>query len=474
MTLLSIPNKLIKAGLISLCLLSPTAVLAVDSNNPSEYEQTQQSEAELAQMLAPIALYPDSLLTHILIAATYPLEVVQARRWEQQNASLDSEQKMQQAELQSWDPSVTALIAFPTVLEKLNEDLDWTQTLGEAFLQDEAYVLAGIQTLRQQADEADSFNDMDNMTVTRVEKQIIIEPAKPEVIYVPVYDTRVVYGHWHWHAYPPVYWHYPAYAYYRPHRPIYWGPSVYINFNYFFGAVHWSHHRVVVVNHRNTRYYRKPHKIAYSSGSKRWTHKPAHRRGVAYKAPKVSHRYDKARYNKAHSKTKVTHNRVNKAISKPVHRVDNKSGNKHNGHYTKQTQQQRVNKSLKDNKRHTNSPNKSVQNKSVNRQYASKNNASNKTINHSTKSRQYSKTPSYSSSKARSSHSGSKSSSYKQSVNKKSVNKKSVNKQSSSKNYASNRSASKNYASNQRSNNNRSSSHRASSSRSSAPKQKAR
>ena len=350
MTRLSIPKKLIKAGLFSVFLLSPSAVLAVDSNNDTQYEQTQLSEAQLAQMLAPIALYPDSLLTHILIAATYPLEIVQARRWEQQNNDLDSEQKMQQAEQQSWDPSVTALVAFPTVLEKLNEDLNWTQELGEAFLQDETTVLASIQTLRQQADEADSFNDMDNMTVTRVEKQIIIEPAKPEVIYVPVYDPRVVYGHWRWHAYPPVYWHYPAYAYYRPHRPIYWGPSVYINFNYFFGAVHWSHHRVVVVNHRNTRYYRKPHKIAYSSGSQRWKHKPAHRRGVAYKAPKVSHRYDKQRYNK----TKLAHKPVNRAVHKPSHKSNVKPSakpvNKHNGHYAKQTQQHRVNKALKENK----------------------------------------------------------------------------------------------------------------------------
>ncbi|MCL1068511.1 DUF3300 domain-containing protein [Shewanella olleyana] len=348
MTLLSIPNKLIKAGLFCLCLLSPTATLAVDSNNASEYEQTQQSEAELAQMLAPIALYPDSLLTHILIASTYPLEVVQAHRWVKENASLDSEQKMQQAELQSWDPSVTALTAFPTVLEKLNEDLDWTQTLGEAFLQDEAVVLAGIQTLRQQADEADSFSDMDNMTVTRVEKQIIIEPAKPEVIYVPVYDTRVVYGHWRWNAYPPVYWRYPAYAHHRPHhRPIYWGPSVYINFNYFFGAVHWSHHRVVVVNHRNTRYYRKPHKIAYSNGSQRWKHKPAHRRGVAYKAPRVSHKYDRARYNKSH---KLAH------TQKPAHK--GKSAQLHNSKPSHIAKQQRVNKALKNN--HNAKPNYSA------------------------------------------------------------------------------------------------------------------
>ncbi|WP_241906447.1 DUF3300 domain-containing protein [Shewanella sp. 10N.286.51.B7] len=341
MTLLSIPNKLLKAGLMSLCLLSPAA-LAVDSqsngNNDAQFEQSQLSEAQLAQMLAPIALYPDSLLTHILIAATYPLEIVQARRWEQQNSSLSSSQKMQQAEQQDWDPSVTALVAFPTVLEKLNEDLDWTQELGEAFLQDEAIVLASVQALRQQADEANSFDDMENMTITREEKQIIIEPARTEVVYVPYYDPRIVYGSWRWNAYPPVYWRYPSYVHYRPNRPIYWGPSVYINFNYFFGAVHWSNRRVVVINHHKTRYYRKPHKIAYSQGSHRWKHKPAHRRGVAYKAPRVSHKYDRARYNNSH---KLAH------AQKPGHK--GKPAQLHNSKPSHIAKQQRVNKALKNN-----------------------------------------------------------------------------------------------------------------------------
>ncbi|GIU50655.1 DUF3300 domain-containing protein [Shewanella sp. KT0246] len=451
---LSIPTKLIKTGLITLCLLSPTAALAVGSNtvernSDAQYEQTQPSEAQLAQMLAPIALYPDSLLTHILIAATYPLEIVQARRWEQQHNSLSSEQKMQQAELESWDPSVTALVAFPTVLEKLNEDLNWTQELGEAFLLDEAMVLASIQILRQQADEADSFNEMDNMTVTRVEKQIIIEPAQPEVIYVPVYDPRVVYGHWRWHAYPPVYWHYPAYAYYRPHRPIYWGPSVYINFNYFFGAVHWSHHRVVVVNHRNTRYYRKPHKIAYSTGSQRWKHKPAHRRGVAYKAPKVSHRYDKKRYNTASIAHKPAHKAAHKSSHKPAIKPVN---SKHKTNYAKQTQQSRVNKALKDNKRNTVSHNKSVKNKSVNQTAKVNHNRSNNSSNY--------KSPSYSNSqhKQSSQRASTQRSSTQRATTQRSSNQRAATQRSTAQSKSHNRSSSKSHSSH----------------RSSAPQQKAR
>ncbi|QIR16115.1 DUF3300 domain-containing protein [Shewanella aestuarii] len=267
------------------------------------------SEAELAQMLAPIALYPDSLLTHILIASTYPLELVQAQRWSKQYGELDTENKMKLAEEQTWDPSVIALVAFPSVLEKLNDDLEWTQNLGDAFLQDEEVVLNAVQTLRQEADKAKSFDGMDNMTVTRVEKKIIIEPAQPEVIYVPYYDPRVVYGTWRWHAYPPVYW-YTRPVLYGYHRPIYWGPRVHIGFNFFFGAVNWSSHRIVVINHRHSHYYKPARKIAYSNGAQRWKHKPTHRHGVAYRYSKVSKRYDTPQRYQHHQKTRDI---VNKA-----------------------------------------------------------------------------------------------------------------------------------------------------------------
>ena len=295
----------------------------------------QLTEAQLAQTLAPISLYPDSLLTHILIASTYPLEVVQANRWLKKQANVDVETRMQLAEQQSWDPSVIALTAFPSVLEKLNDDLEWTQNLGDAFLQDEESVLAMVQTLRRQADDANSFDDMDNMKVTKVEKQIIIEPAKPEVIYVPYYDSRVVYGNWYWHAYPPVYWYTrPVYAY---HRPIYWGPSVYINFNYFFGSVHWSHRKVVVINHHHSHYYKPSRKIAYSSGAKRWKHQPSHRHGVAYRSSVVSKRYDSPEryqhHQQAKSVRKVMHQQPRLNSSQAIHKID-------------QSAQHRVNQSL--------------------------------------------------------------------------------------------------------------------------------
>jgi hypothetical protein len=150
-------------------------------------------EAELAQLLAPIALYPDSLLTHILIASTYPVQLVQADRWRSQNHHFTANQAMKKAENKNWDPSVIALLAFPNLLERLSTDLDWTQKLGDAFLENEAAVLTTIQSLRRQADQADSLSKMDNMSVTRIEGQVVIEPVEKGVVYIPCYDPMVVY-----------------------------------------------------------------------------------------------------------------------------------------------------------------------------------------------------------------------------------------------------------------------------------------
>ncbi|WP_037428055.1 DUF3300 domain-containing protein [Shewanella colwelliana] len=278
---------------LSQLLLAPSALAL---NDPAErIEEIQFSEAELAQVLAPIALYPDSLLTHILIASTYPLEVVQANRWRNKYQALEAEAAVKRAEDKGWDPSILALLAFPTVLEKLSDDLDWTQKLGDAFLQDEARVLASIQTLRQQADNANTFDDMDNMKVTKVNQQIIIEPVQKEIVYVPVYDTRVVYGHWRWYNYPPVYWVYPPR--YPVHYPshyssrFYWHSGIHISFNYYFSAFHWHKRHIVVTHHHSANRYRSHKRIVTSSGAQRWNHKPAHRRGVAYRSTSVKQRY---------------------------------------------------------------------------------------------------------------------------------------------------------------------------------------
>ncbi|QFU23787.1 DUF3300 domain-containing protein [Shewanella eurypsychrophilus] len=345
---------------LALSLLAPFSQALAETND----QEASFSEAELAQMLAPIALYPDSLLTHILIASTYPLELVQAKRLQGKNNLLPTEQLMEKAKDEEWDPSVTALLAFPTVLEKLSEDLEWTQDLGDAFLQDEERMLTAIQTLRHQADEANSLAEMENMQVSRVDNQIIIEPAQKEVVYVPYYDPRVVYGHWAWYNYPPVYW--APYPYYvrPPYGHFYWHRGVHISFNYYFSAFHWHKRHVVVVHHKNARHYRHHGRIVTSHGAQRWHHKPVHRRGVAYRSPVVKHRYNSHRPSTMHTNQvrKAQYNTITrtntgtKTHSKAHNNTHNKMKAKRNGspsqskqtsnlsHYNKQVVKQREQK----------------------------------------------------------------------------------------------------------------------------------
>lgn len=296
----------------------------------SQGSSTAASQAELEQMLAPIALYPDSLLTHILITSTYPLELVQAQRWLTLRPKSSIDQIMSQVEDKDWDPSVKALLAFPTLLQKMSEDLEWTQRLGEAFLEDEGQVMNSIQSLRQQADKANSLADMDNMAITRANNQIIIEPAKREIVYVPYYDPRVVYGTWRWGvAYPPVYWEFGGYAGY-PYRPshnhFYWSPGIHISFNYFFSSFHWHKHKVVVIDYRHSHRYRPRERYSVSHGAQPWKHKPEHRRGVSYHNPVVKKRYyneDKYRNRDSHSSGNKQH--FNSQYSKSKERQDPRS-----------------------------------------------------------------------------------------------------------------------------------------------------
>ncbi|MBL4913485.1 DUF3300 domain-containing protein [Shewanella schlegeliana] len=292
--------------IITLAIAMPL-MMSANTVKAQEHEYSQYTEGQLAQMLAPIALYPDSLLTHILIASTYPLEVVQAHRWQVEHNNLSTQKQIDKAQDKDWDPSVVALIAFPNVLQKLSEDLNWTQSLGDAFLQDEAQVLASIQTLRQEADNANSLEQMDNMQVTRISDQIIIEPVRKEIVYVPYYDPRTVYGYWRWYNYPPIYWAvYPGYV--RPsYGHFYWRAGVHISFNYYFSAFHWHKRHVVVVHHHNSHRYRHHGRIVTSHGAKRWAHKPQHRRGVAYSNNALRHKYNSHYPSRAQSKA-LRHN----------------------------------------------------------------------------------------------------------------------------------------------------------------------
>jgi len=266
-------------------LLAILPLLAVSPSTFAEEENSVDfSQAELDQMLAPIALYPDALLSQVLIASTYPLEIIQADRWVRSNKDLKTDDALKFAENKDWDPSVKALVAFPDVLQRMSENVDWTQRLGDAFLNDEDEVMDAVQRLRKRSYASGNLEKAKHISVERDNDNIVIEPAQERVVYVPVYDTRVVYGNWWWPEYPPVYWHYPSsYTYVSG---FYWGPSIYIGPTYFYSSFHWHDRRVVVID-RHTHYSGNPHfytgrSIVRHQGSRAWRHDPAHRHGVAY------------------------------------------------------------------------------------------------------------------------------------------------------------------------------------------------
>ena len=175
------------------------------------------SQQELEQLLAPLALYPDSLVAQVLMASTYPLEIVVAERWVKANSSLKGKALEDALQNQPWDPAVKSLALFPQVLTMMSEKLDWTQKLGDAFLAQQTDVLATVQTLRAKADAHGALKDTKEQKVIKeVENNttiIRIEPTDPQVVYVPTYNPSVVYGAWPYPAYPPYYWYPPGYAY---------------------------------------------------------------------------------------------------------------------------------------------------------------------------------------------------------------------------------------------------------------------
>lgn len=290
----------------------------------SEQQQTKEqlySEAELAQILAPIALYPDSLLTHILIASTYPIEIVEAHRWLKNNINLSPHESAKAVNSFNWDASVKALVPFENILSRLSEELTWTRQLGDAFLQDEARLLESIQVLRKQAELAGNLEKMKNMDVGYEKDNITIESVEKQIVYVPYYDSRMVYGTWYWSSYPPVYWRPRHSVYLSHHRPFYWHSGIHISFNYFFSAFHWHNRHVVVVNpHRSHyRYYKqRPRRLIANGGhAKRWMHKPAHRKGVAYKGKYTRQKYHNKRA-QVNSSKKHLHRTLQKETKRHV------------------------------------------------------------------------------------------------------------------------------------------------------------
>jgi len=149
---------------------------------------------QIEQLVVPIALYPDALLAQILMAATYPLDIVLAARWYQANGGLDGDSLQRAVEVQPWDPSVKTLVFFPSVLVFMNDNLNWAQDLGNAMLVQQNEVMGAVQRLRKQAWDAGTLQTTTQQRVETVGNTILIQPADPKVVYVPIYDPHMVYG----------------------------------------------------------------------------------------------------------------------------------------------------------------------------------------------------------------------------------------------------------------------------------------
>lgn len=290
---------------IILVLAFPLPVLAQEGRSEAAQQESQQkrfSQEELAQLLAPIALYPDELLSQVLIASTYPLEIVAADRWVQKNSDLKGDALARALEEEDWDPSVKSLVNFPSVLTMMSQKLEITSKLGDAFLAQEADVMATVQMLRKKAVAAGNLKSSAEQKVVVEEEAVIIEPVTPDVVYVPVYDPLFVYGPWFYPAYPPYPYYYyplPVYGYFAFATAI----TIGVAWGYAWGGCNWHTHTVHVdvfrhrhignrfINHsRYIRYYER-RGVTRADGRGVWRHDPAHRRGVAYRDVRTADRF---------------------------------------------------------------------------------------------------------------------------------------------------------------------------------------
>ncbi len=262
------------------------ALMPAFAQTPEPVAAPVFTRATLERLVAPIALYPDSLLTHVLMASTYPYEIVQAARWREANPD-DKGKALEDAMAdQPWDESVKAVVALPDVLRMMNEKLDWTQQLGEAFLAQEDDVFAAVQALRTRAETAGNLKTSNELRVTRATRDdgsayTEIEPIEPETVYVPVYDPQVVYGAWPYPDEPPYYW-YPRD--WRRDRVIWFGAAVLVGVA-LWAAWDWRRRSIRVNPVRYNAFNRT--KIANPV----WAFKPQHRKGVPFKTQTLTKKF---------------------------------------------------------------------------------------------------------------------------------------------------------------------------------------
>jgi hypothetical protein len=252
------------------------------------------TQAVLEQILAPIALYPDDLLTQVLVASTYPLEVAMASKWLEQagNRDLKGDALLKALEGQDWDASVKSLVPFPSVLKTMGDHLDWTQKVGDAFLAQQADVFAAVQALRGRAQQTGTLKSTPQQTVTQDASAIVIAPAQADTVYVPGYDPSVAYGTWPYPSNPPAYYPPPA-GYYLGTAlatGLAFGAGIAVTSALWgWGRPNWGNGSVNVnVNRFNNI---NANRVNNRVTSNTWQHNADHRRGVGYTNANVRQQY---------------------------------------------------------------------------------------------------------------------------------------------------------------------------------------
>ena len=278
--------------LICIPLLAGGLILAQQPVPPAQASEQLLSPEQLDTLVAPVALYPDALLSQVLVAATYPIEISEAGQWLQQNPNLQGPQLVDAARQQNWDASIQALVVFPDVINRLNADIRWTTDLGNAFLSQQADVMNAVQQMRAQAMAAGKLHSNEQETVTTEmqggQPAIEIQPANPEIVYVPYYNPEYIWG-------PPRYGYYPAWDYPGFGIGFGFGRGIYIGG--FFGGLgwggwgwgpNWFHCSINQNRYFFDHYGYGGHGYRYGTA---WTHDPGHRQGVHYPNSALIQRY---------------------------------------------------------------------------------------------------------------------------------------------------------------------------------------
>ena len=288
-----------------LAVVQPTPPQQAPAGTSQEQPQPTLTPDQLDSLVAPIALYPDPILSQVLVASTYPLEIVEATRWLGQNSNLQGKALVDAAAKKPWDASVQALVVLPDLLKRLNQDINWTSDLGNAFLAQQEGVMEAVQRMRQraQANGVLQSNTQQQLSTTTQSGNTYIEiqPASPEVVYLPEYNPVAVWGQPADYPYPPIYYPpVPSTGAVIAASAISFGIGVAVGAIWSGGwggwgwGCGWGRNNVVINNNFISR--NNFNRVNVANGNN-WVHNPAHRGGVPYNNRNVANQFSGSRNN---------------------------------------------------------------------------------------------------------------------------------------------------------------------------------